>query len=309
MSLLTKAGISKLSELAIDTSKDWGAYLIKNLGLAVDDTDALRKAQAILESLLTTQGDIIHRGASKAERLGGSFGSGYNFLHGTNTGQYGVEWRDVQDLIIYLTGAVKRAVALPALQIPTPEVNLVVAEGHSGGGHPVPESLTIPLPVVSEPVLAATSVNAVGGAVAHDEDGEPADTDETIEANSAAINDMTLLQADGAVADWYALGYANLFDGIVLKVSTVGVDITLDTLEYSTGVGTWGTLTPILNQLNNYETLGKRWFTFERPGDWAVATYALIADKYWIKFKASAIGGGYPGNQPKGAQAWILVYP
>lgn len=193
----------------------------------------------------------------------------------------------------------------PTLIIPAPTIGLVVAEDHSGGGHVgVPPALAVPVPTVDK-AAAATSVNAVGGAVAHDEDG--VDTDETTEANEATADDMTLLQADGAILDWYALGYAGLFDGVVLNVSTVSADITLDTFEYSKGGGSWGTLTPIImNQLNNYETSGKVWFTFERPGDWATDTYAGIADKYWIKFKASAIGGGFV--QPKGEQAWILVY-
>jgi len=212
-------------------------------------------------------------------------------------------WKDLQADIVYITGAVNRVIYPPILQIPVPVLSLVVAEDHSGGGHVATPSLAIPLPTISA-ALAATSVDAVGGAVYHDDDG--ADTDQTTEANEGTADDMTLLGADGAVADWYALGYAALFDGIVLKVSTVGADITLDTLEYSQGGGAWGTLTPIMNQLNDYETLGKRWFTFERPGDWAVDTYALIADKYWIKFKPSAIGGGFA--QPKGEQAWILVY-
>lgn len=192
---------------------------------------------------------------------------------------------------------------LPKLAIPQPSISQVTAQASSPPGKTATPSLTIPAPSVSE-VAAATSVNAVGGAVAHDHDG--ADTDETTEANEATANDMTLLQADGAIADWYALGHASKFDGAVLNVSTVGADITLDTFEYSKGGGTWGTLTPILNQLNDYETSGKVWFTFVRPGDWAVDTYAGIADKYWIKLKASAIGGSY--TQPLGAQAWILVY-
>jgi len=194
---------------------------------------------------------------------------------------------------------------LPKLAIPTPSLALVVAEDHSGGGHVgVPPALAIPVPTVDK-AAAETSVNACGGAVAHDNDG--VDTDETAEANEATADDMTLLQADGAAADWYALGYAGLFDAICLNVSTVGADITLDTFEYSKGGGSWGTLTPIImNQLNDYETSGKVWFTFVRPGDWAVDTYAGIANMYWIKFKASAVGGGY--SQPKGAQAWILVY-
>ncbi len=189
------------------------------------------------------------------------------------------------------------------LTIPTPSIDLVVAEDHSGGAFTAEKTLVIPVPTIAD-ATAPTSVNAVAGAVIHDDDG--VDTDETAAANEATADDMTLLRPDGAIADWYALGYANLFDGIVLNVSTVGADVTLDTFEYSKGGGSWGTLTPIMNQLNDYETSGKRWFTFERPGDWAVDTYAGIADKYWIKLKASAIGGGYV--QPLGAQAWVLVY-
>jgi len=193
--------------------------------------------------------------------------------------------------------------ALPKLVIPTPSLALVVAEDHSGGANPAtPPALTIPAPSVSE-AAAATTVNAVGGAVAHDDDG--VDSDETVAANEATADDMTLLQADGSVSDWYALGDANLFDGAVLNVSTVGAGITLDTFEYSQGGGAWGTLAVIMNQLNDYETSGKVWFTFVRPGDWAVDTYAAIANKYWIKFKSSAVGAFV---QPKGAQAWILVY-
>ena len=191
------------------------------------------------------------------------------------------------------------------LSIPAPSLALVVAEDHSGGANPAtPPALSIPTPTVGK-ATAVTGVNACGGAVAHDDDG--VDTDETAEANSAAINDMTLLQPDGAAPDWYALGYAGLYDGVVVNVGTAGADITLDTFEYSKGGGSWGTLTPILNQLNNWETTGKVWFTFERPGDWATDTVGGIADKYWIKIKASDTGVGY--SQPLGTQAWILVYP
>ena len=296
-------GITKLSELEVDVSKDWGAKLIKNIGAAVDDNDAVRKVQAILQAVMTGHGDILYRGDSEALRLAAEYGIGYNFLHMTNTGDLAPEWLDIQDIIRYMTGAVNVMVAPPTLRIPQPVLSVVVAAASSPPGRTATPSLSIPAPSISKAV-AATSVNAVGGAVAHDEDG--VDADETTEANEATADDMTLLQADGAIEDWYALGYAGLFDGVVLNVSTVGADITLGTLEYSKGEGAWGTLIPIMNQLNDYETSGKRYFTFERPGDWAVATYAGIANMYWIKFKASAIGGGFV--QPLGAQAWILVY-
>jgi len=283
MSLLIKGGITNLSELTIDA--------------------APVKAKAIADLILTTRGDLLYRN-TLAERLAAEYGVGMNFLHMTNSGQFAPVWKDLQTDIVYITGAVNRVIYPPILQIPVPDLSLVAAEDHSGGANPVtPPVLAIPLPTIGEAV-AATSVSAVGGAVAHDDDG--ADTDQTAAANEGTANDMTLLQADGAATDWYALGHANLFDGVVLYVSTVGADITLDTLEYSQGGGAWGALTPIMNQLNDYETLGKRWFTFERPGDWAVDTLAAIADKYWIKFKASATGGGYV--QPLGQQAWILVY-
>ena len=283
MSLLTKGGISKLSELIIDAAPD--------------------KAKDIAELILTAQGDILYRG-TLAERLAAEYGAGMNFLHMQNTGLYKPVWRDIQTDIIYISGGVNVVIYPPILAVEAPDLGLVAAEDHSGGGHvATPTALTVPLPTVAK-AAAATSVAAVGGAVAHDDDG--VDTDQTVAANEDTANDMTLLQADGAAPDWYALGHANLFDGVVLYVSTVGADITLDTLEYSKGAAAWGTLTPILNQLNNYETLGKRWFTFERPGDWAVDTYAGIANLYWIKFKASATGGGYA--QPLGQRAWILAY-
>jgi len=181
---------------------------------------------------------------------------------------------------------------------------MAIAEDHSGGGHSIdPASLVVPEPSVAG-VAAATTSNAVGGAVAHDDDG--VDTDETAEANSVAANDMTLLQGDGATADWYALGYANEFDAICVNVGTVGNASTLNTFEYSRGGGAWGVLTVIVNQLNNWKTAGRVWFTFQRPGDWAVDTYAGIVDMYWIKLKSSATAGGY--IQPLGTQAWILVY-
>jgi hypothetical protein len=65
MSLLSK-GITGLSGLVIDSDKDWLGHLIKNLGAAVDSNDAVRKTQAILQSVMTNKGDIVYRGDSEA---------------------------------------------------------------------------------------------------------------------------------------------------------------------------------------------------------------------------------------------------
>jgi len=297
-------GITKLSELTIDTSKDWGAFLIKNLGVAVDDADAVRKVQAILESLLTTQGDTLYRGASKAEKLGGNYGMGYNFLHCANTGLLRPEWGDIEDLIIYLSGAVNRAVALPSLAIPVPVISLVVAEDHSGGGHPVaPDALSIPLPIISVPTLATASPIAVGGGVAHNED--VGDVDETAETNSAAVNDMHLLPSPGAILDGFYFGLSSVFDWVCLNIGTPGVGVWTITWKYWNGA-TWAALTIKNDETSNFRAAaGKRWLNFERPGDWALSTI-LGMNLYWIKGEITSYTS--MTTQPLGTQAWIGQY-
>ena len=59
MSLLTK-NVSGLSGLEIDADKNWQGHLIKNLGLPVDEADALRKQDAILKALLTQAGQLLY---------------------------------------------------------------------------------------------------------------------------------------------------------------------------------------------------------------------------------------------------------
>jgi len=122
---LIKGGITKLSELEIDTAPE--------------------KTKDILELLIAAQGDIIYRG-SEAARLAASYGVGYNFLHAKNTGVDEPEWLDLQDIVAYLAGAVNRMIAPPTLFIPTPGISCAIAEDHSGGGHIVEKVLTIPEP-------------------------------------------------------------------------------------------------------------------------------------------------------------------
>ena len=305
MSLLTKAGISKLSELEIDANKDWGAYLIKNLGVAVDDADALRKVQAILEALLTTQGDIIHRGASKAERLGGDYGLGYNFLHCTNTGQFGVKWEDIEELIIYLSGAVNRAVALPSLIIPEPTISVVVAEDHSGGANPVtPPALSIPVPTIVAPTMVTVSPQAVGAGVAHDDD--VGDTDETTATNDATANALHLLPSPGAVGDGFYFGLSDPFDWLCLNIGTPGVGTWTITWKYWNGT-TWTALTLKYDETNHFRAAaGKRWVQLDgRPGDWATTTI-LTYTLYFIKGEITSYTS--MTTQPLGTQAWIGRY-
>ncbi len=159
MSLLSK-GINRLSQLEVDVSKDWAGQLIKNLGAAVDGNDAVRKAQAILQSVMASRGDMLYRGDSETVRLGASYGNGYNFLHMKNSGQLEPEWLDIQDLIVYLTGALNRMIVPPTLLILAPVISMAIAEDHSGGGFMDTRSLTMPEPAIS----LATAEEHSGGA-------------------------------------------------------------------------------------------------------------------------------------------------
>jgi len=57
-SRIPSAGITKLSELEIDTDKDWLAYLIKNLGSPVDTGDAFRLGDEITDAMHGSRGAI-----------------------------------------------------------------------------------------------------------------------------------------------------------------------------------------------------------------------------------------------------------
>jgi len=296
-------GISKLSELEIDVSKNWAAKLIKNIGAAVDDADALQKVQAILQAALTTEGDMLYRGASEAERIAGEYGMGMNFLHMSNTGQLLPEWTDIQGDIIYLTGAVNRIIKLATLAVPVPEISLVVAEDHSGGGHVIERDLTVPTPTIGAATALASSA-AVGGYVAHDDDG--VDTDETTEANNPTANDMHLLPDPGAVGDGSYFGGVTPYDYLVLNVGTAGAGVWTITWKYWDG-DTWEALSfkGIKDQTNHFRTAGQRWVHIVRPGDWALKTIETL-ERYWIKGEATAYTS--MATQPLGTQAWLGRY-
>ncbi|MDO8691356.1 MAG: hypothetical protein Q7R39_15325 [Dehalococcoidia bacterium] len=62
-------GMRRLSQLVIDTAKNWMGYRIDNLGSGDSADDALRKDEAILASLLTNRGDLVFRDAAGPARL------------------------------------------------------------------------------------------------------------------------------------------------------------------------------------------------------------------------------------------------
>ena len=86
MSLLTR-GINKLSQLEIDTNKDWQSREIANL-------------KAIAAGM--AHGDVVFRGGSILERLTADAGKGYSFLRSRGPGLSPV-WQDIESLVQYMT--------------------------------------------------------------------------------------------------------------------------------------------------------------------------------------------------------------
>jgi len=303
MSLLIKikSGAGKLSELQIDAAKDWLGFAIRNIGAAVDEEDALRKAEAILQSALTAKGDILYRGDDIAERLPANYGSGYSFLHSGDGGQ--PQWRDIQDIVAFISGGLNRLLSPASLTAPVPQLLMTIVESHLGGGHLVDRTLDVGVPVLAEEVKT-TLVSACGGAVSHNDD--VGDADETAQANDAAASDMTLLPSDGAVNDAYLFGHSSQFDAVAVLVGTAGAGFNL-AYEYSKGAGVWGTLPVVHNSTSQWQSAAKGWLTFARPTDWATDTIAGIANLYWVRARVISVPG--PFTQPLGTQAWILAYP
>ena len=323
MSLLVKGGgISKLSELEIDTDRDWSGHLIRNIGAALDDADALSRAQAVLQAVMLTQGDMLSRGVFEAERLAPDAGSGYSFLRSRGAGLSPV-WQDIESLVQFMTGAVNRAIAFdlavpapvvsqasgqassppgrtstPMLSVPQPSVSMA-AEAGPGGGTAAAPSLGVPAPVVSVSEMATGG--PVGGAVADD---GGVTTDETAPANDDTANDMTLLPVVPAVDDAYYLGRASLWNWLELRIGTAGNGVWAIVWEYWNGAG-WAALPDIDDGSSGFEVSGTRLITFTRPGDWAQTTVGGIANLYWIRARVSAYTSIV--TQPKGDRAFTWI--
>jgi len=305
MSLLIK-GATKLSQIEIDADKDWQAKGIANL-------------KAVAEAM--AHGDVVFRGADVLEKLTADAGKGYNFLRSRGPGLSPV-WQDIESLVQYMTAALNRAIAfdlaIPApiilqvtqqasnppgrllaktLDVPTPAVGLATATG-VWGGTTEEKTLDIPYPSIAEQLAVRYPV---GGAVA---DNGGVQTDETVAANNATANDMTLLPAIPAVNDAYYFGYPVVWDWLRLNIGTAGAGVWTIVWEYWNGIN-WMELPDIQDGTSHFGNAGINEVIFTRPGDWATTDAGGITSLYWIRARVSAYTS--IATQPLGTQAWIWV--
>lgn len=305
MSLLLK-GVARLSQLEIDTDKDWQTREIANL-------------RAIAANM--AHGDVIFRGGSIMERLTADAGKGYNFLRSRGHGLSPV-WQDIESLVQYMTGAVNRAASFD-LSIPSPSVLQVTQQASSPPGRVAMGVLSPPEPgitldtltgpggaVASSPLLdipaPAVSGHAaigapVGGAVADDGGVQ---TDETVAANNDTASDMTLLPAVPAVDDGYYFGRASIWEWLELRMGTAGIGTWDINWEYWNG-SSWSPLSNVIDGTIGFRATGTRLVTFTMPLDWAQTTVGGIASLYWIRARVSAYTSIV--TQPKGTRAFIWI--
>lgn len=143
------------------------------------------------------------------------------------------------------------------------------------------------------------ALEAMQGGVA-DDGGEQ--TDETAEANSAAVNDMTLLSATPAENDAYYFGGDRPFDELVLNIGTQGEGVWTLAWEYYNG-STWVAIPGVVDGTEGFTaTAGEHSVTFTPPEDWAGTTVKAIT-AFWIRARVSAYTS--VTTQPKGTQSWV----
>ena len=306
--------IPTLHELRVDCDKDWQGFGISSL-------------KEVVEAM--GHGDITFKTTSRPilVKLPPFYGAGAHFLHTKSIGggKFEPEWKDIQDLIAYVTGGVNRAVDIPILTVPGPPSIDLETEVRMGFifqitmptlDVPEPPSIDVATAVSVVPAQAAEetvdvptpSVSkelalryAVGGAVADDGGVQ---IDETAAANNPTANDMTLLPAVPAVNDAYYFGYSALWDWLMLNIGTGGDGVWTIVWEYWNGTS-WASLPDIVDGTNHFGNAGTNEVTFTRPGDWATTTVGGIANLYWIRARVSSYTSIV--TQPLGTQCWAWV--
>jgi hypothetical protein len=275
MTLLIKPNaVSRLSQLTVDTDKDWNGKAITNLkGLAVG----------------MTQGDLFFRGAAVIQRLAPGVAGQFLITRGSGANP---EWGDYAG----------RAERLFYLAVNQPVLGLATLNSPGGGFTSAPNLIT-PAPGISVPIITSSPGLAVGGSVYHD-DSPLIDTDETAQTNSVATNDMHLLPSPGAVGDGFYFGLTSLWDWLLISIGTAGAGVWTITWKYYNGV-TWTALTLKYDETSHFRTSGVKRLHFIRPGDWALTPIAGL-NLYWIKAEITAYTN--MTTQPLGTQAWIGQY-
>jgi hypothetical protein len=306
MSLLLKGGITKLSELEIDTDKDWQSRGITNLG-------GVAAGMAIGHVVQRNGGKLQTLAPGPAHTVLTSEGPGHLVVWapgGTYFERYLPVTVDLEhdegliapDLTKGLTATIASSFArahgdAPGDMIKRLTPALVLANA---------EAIVTPDGDHQETPAMGSSFSlkiVVDGAVADDGGVQ---TDETSAARNPTQNDMTLLPAAPTIDDAYYFGHAKRFDVVWLNIGTQGDGVWVISWEYWNGAA-WSALADVVDNTNGFTALvGLRDVSFTRPGDWAAADVGGVSGLYWIRARVSSFTS--INTQPRGNQAWVEIY-
>lgn len=138
-------------------------------------------------------------------------------------------------------------------------------------------------------------------AIAYDDSASVKYTDESNRANGIDKDDMTLLpSAPIQLGDAYYIGATGRFKGINFDISQDGVGTWELDYEYWNG-SSWGTLSTIVDNTNDFMEKGLRSIIFDIPTDWATIDINDQTDElYFIRIVVSTADTD-PTQQPLGA--------
>jgi len=308
MALLNK-GITKLSQLNIDSDKAWldkqgnpkGISNIKELAANMVKGELLVKGDSVIERLPAGPDSYVltSRGTGKIPTWAPAAGQlKYYFPVQVSSSKLAGK--------VTPTGSITKSAPVSAIRIST--LTDDIAEMIK---------LLTPGPTLSEMVeeVAVNQSIAKPGAVDSEggvellADGAVADdggvlTDETTAARQSTANDMTLTPAAPQVNDAYYIGFARKFNRIWINIGTPGVGNWQNTEEYWNG-SVWQSLSNVADLTSQFMASGLKSTSWTLPVDWQTcAVNGVIL--YWMRYRISAFNNIV--TQPKGTQAWCEYF-
>lgn len=300
MSLLVRAGISRLSELEIDADKDWegkGIFNLKEIALGMGIGDIIQHNGVKLVKLSAGTAHHVLTSAGPGKLVVWAPGGMYLHrffpvaIYSAHSEAKVFPDRSYNESITSSTWRRQSYLDAPADFIK--RLNLPIAL--------IPTGVTVfPNRSSDKLVPVATALNllkVVDGAVADD---GGAQTDETVAAQNTAPDDMMLLPVAPVVGDAYYFGGSRLWDSLRLNMGRVGVGTWIFSWEYWNGT-TWTALADVVDNTSAFHAGGTNNVDFTRPGDWALTTI-LTMNLYWVRARVSSFTDII--TQPLGTQAW-----
>ena len=304
MSVLTKGGITRLSELTIDANKNWQAMGISNLkelAPAMARGDMLARGLAVLQRfqpgqvgwVLTSAGPLhMPSWQPPPGPLEYYFPVAIDLTHA--------------EAIVPVDKSISKNAALATANIEAylddPAHNIKRLTPTLASSKAVSMIASADQSIAKNgPFTRAYDLQiVVGGAVS--EHPAATYTTETTAAQNATTNDMNLPPVTPATNDAYYFGFAQMFDKVILKYDTAGAGVWTITWEYWNGA--WVALAGVTDPTDNF-TNGAATYTisFTRPGDWATTAVNGIT-LYWVRARVSAYTS--QTTKPLGSQAWIV---